>query len=90
MAIQRGEKVNPSKKDADYTVRTYAGYKGEEIPRSVQSGGREWTIDQILSRRRIVDSVSGKKWDEFVCRIDKDTLKIKIFPSGEKTVTSLR
>lgn len=77
--------MNVLKKDADYTIRTYAGYRGDETPRSLVSGDREWTIDQVLSRKRVIDFKSGKKWDEFDCRVGEEIIKIRLFSTGEKT-----
>jgi hypothetical protein len=77
--------MNVLKKDTDYTIRTYAGYRGDETPRSLVSGDREWTIDQVLYRRRVIDFESGKKWDEFDCRVGEEIIKIRLFSTGEKT-----
>lgn len=79
--------MNVLKKDADYTVRTYSGYKGDETPRSLISGDLEWPIDQVLSRRRVIDFESGQKWDEFECRVGEEIIKISIFSSGEKILS---
>jgi hypothetical protein len=76
--------MNVLNKDADYTIRTYAGYRGDETPRSLVSGNREWIIDQVLSRKRVIDFESGQKWDEFECRVGEEIIKISLFSTGEK------
>jgi len=73
----------------DCTIRTYAGYKGDEVPRSLVLGGKEWPIERILSRRRVCDSESGRLWDEFECRVGQIDIRIKIYSTGEQTFSSL-
>jgi hypothetical protein len=75
------------KKDAVYTIEMYSGYRGEETPRSLASGGQKWTIDHVLSRRRVIDLESGKQCDEFDCQIGREKIKIRIFSTGEKTLS---
>ena len=66
--------MNELKKDQDYTIRTYAGYKGDETPRSLVLGDREWIIDRVLSRRRVIDRKTGRKWNEYACRVGEQAI----------------
>ena len=69
-----------------YTVRTYSGYKGEERPKSLVAGEKEWRIDKIISRQRKMDFESGKQFDEFECRVGEEVVTVRIYPSWKSTV----
>lgn len=64
-------------------VRFYSGYKGEEQPSSVVLGGREYFIEKILKRERILDSETGEIRERFDCKTAKDIIRISRSPSGE-------
>ncbi|MGD2294865.1 MAG: hypothetical protein PVF22_03420 [Candidatus Aminicenantes bacterium] len=70
-------------RNVKYNLRTYSGYKGEETPRALVAGVKEWDIDKIVSRKRKIDLESGQQWDEFECRVGGETLRIRIFRSGK-------
>jgi hypothetical protein len=81
------KKVSKVRKDIEqggkFEVRFYAGYKGEEIPRSVVVGSREFKIDEILSRKRVLDQKSGRRMEVFRCRMEGERVEIVKFESGE-------
>jgi hypothetical protein len=64
-------------------VRFYAGYKGEETPRSILAGGREYMVEDIFSRRKCLEKVSGKSYEVFVCRVAGKTVRIRKLETGE-------
>jgi hypothetical protein len=64
-------------------VKFYAGYKGEETPRSILVGGQEYLVEKILLRRRGLEKVSGKGYELFVCRVAGKTVKIRKLETGE-------
>ena len=66
-----------------FEVRFYAGYKGEEIPRSVVIGSREFKIDEILSRKRVLDQKSGRRMEIYRCQMEGEIVEIAKFESGE-------
>jgi len=66
-----------------FEVRFYAGYKGEEIPRSVIIGSREFKIDEILSRKRVLDRKSGRRMEIYKCMMEGERVEIMKFESGE-------
>ena len=76
-------------RNIEYRLLTYAGYKGEERPLSLVSGGIEWKIDKIKSQKRIEDKDTGLRCDEFVCQIGNETVLIRILFSGGWTLTFL-
>lgn len=71
------------KEKGKFELRFYAGYKGEEIPRAVIIGNREFVIDKILSRERALDKKSGKTFEVFKCRMEGKPVIIKVHESGE-------
>ena len=68
---------------AKFELRFYAGYKGDETPRSVIIGNREFRIDEILSRKRILDRKSGKKMEIYKCKMEGEIVEITKFEPGE-------
>jgi len=64
-------------------VRFYAGYKGEETPRSILAGGQEYLVEHVLSRRKCLEKVSGKGYEVFVCRVAGKTVRIRKLETGE-------
>jgi len=79
--------VDEPKTEAGWTVLTYSGYKGDETPRSLASGDLVVEIEEILSRRRVIDSESGKQYEKFECRAGGRIVLIKIYSTGEKTLS---
>lgn len=66
-----------------FELRFYSGYKGEEIPRAVVIGSREFKIQEVVSRQRVLDRTTGKRSEVFQCRMDGEAVKIIHFESGE-------
>ncbi len=78
--------MNPKKdgeEDVQFELRFYSGYKGEEIPRAVVIGKREFKIQDVVSRQRVLDQTTGKRSEVFHCRMEGETVKIIRFDSGE-------
>ena len=76
------------KKDIqNFEVRFYSGYKGRETPRAVVIGDREFTIQEILWRKRGRDRQSGKTFETFKCRMEGDIVRITYHESGEWTLS---
>lgn len=71
------------KKDGRFELRFYSGYKGEEVPRAVVIGSREFEIEKIESRKRVLDRTTGKRFEVFQCRMEGEKVKIIRFASGE-------
>lgn len=71
------------KEKGKFELRFYAGYKGEEIPRAVIIGNREFVIDEIATRKRVLDKKSGKTFEVFKCRMEGKPIIIKVHESGE-------
>ncbi len=63
-------------------VHFYSGYKGDETPRSVSIGNREYQVDEILWRSKVLDKASGRELETFACRIAGKTVIIKQDESG--------
>jgi hypothetical protein len=79
-------KKRPASKEKNkgkFELRFYAGYKGEEIPKAVIIGDREFVIDEITTRERVLDKKSGKRFEVFKCRMEGKPVIIKVHESGE-------
>jgi len=72
-----------------FELRFYSGYKGKEIPRAVVIGTREFKIEEIVSRKRVLDQTTGKKLEIFQCRMEGKRVKIIHFESGEWEISFL-
>ncbi len=85
MKSREKKKLSGSKKEegAKFELRFYSGYKGEEIPRAVVIGSREFIIDEITSRERVLDKKSGKTFEIFKGRMEGKPVTIKVHESGE-------
>jgi len=66
-----------------FELRFYSGYKGKEVPRAVVIGTREFKIEEIVSRKRVLDQTTGKRLEIFQCRMEGKRVKIIHFESGE-------
>ena len=83
---RRGIKMSRKKDDAEdvqFGLRFYSGYKGEEIPRAVVIGKREFKIQDVISRKRVLDQTTGKMSEVFQCRMEGEAVRIIRFESGE-------
>ena len=78
---------NNKKKEPKFEVKYYSGYKGEETPRAVVVGEREFKIEEILERKRVRDQKTGKKYEVFTCKMEGDVVRIEIFESGEWSIS---
>lgn len=78
--------MRPLKKNEEggkFELRFYSGYKGEEIPKAVVIGSREFNIEEIISRKRVLDKKSGKRSEVYECKMEGEVVKITVFQTGE-------
>lgn len=61
----------------DGKVIFYSGHKAEETPRAVVMDGREYRIEEVLTRERVLDSKTGETREVFVCRISGGRVRIE-------------
>ena len=66
-----------------FELKFYSGYKGKETPRAVVIGNREFKIEEIVSRKRVMDQKSGRRFEVFKCKMEGDIVEIKVFESGK-------
>ncbi len=66
-----------------FELKFYSGYKGKEIPKSVLIGNREFIIEEIISRKRVLDQKSGRKFEVYKCKMEGEIVKITVFESGK-------
>jgi hypothetical protein len=66
-----------------FELRFYESYKGKETPRAVFIGNREFKIDRILQRKRVLDEQTGKKSEVFTCEMEGKKVKIVLQDSGK-------
>jgi hypothetical protein len=73
----------------NFDLKFYSGYKGEEVPRAVVIGSREFKIEEIISRKRVLDQISGKRFEVYKCKMEGGIVEIKVFESGEWEISFL-
>lgn len=73
----------------EFELRFYAGHKGDEAPRSVLIGSREFRIDEILSRKRVLDKKSQKRMEIYRCKMEGEVVEITKLESGEWSLSFL-
>lgn len=75
----------PKKNDEGgmFELKFYSGYKGEEIPKAVVIGNREFNIEEIISRKRVLDQESGRRLEVYKCKMEGEIVEIKVYESGE-------
>ncbi len=66
-----------------FELKFYSGYKGKEIPKSVVIGSREFIIEEIISRKRVLDQKSGRRFEVYKCKMEGEIVKITVFESGK-------
>ena len=66
-----------------FELKFYSGYKGEEIPKSVVIGNREFIIEEIISRKRVLDQKSGRRFEVYKCKMEGEMVEIRVFESGK-------
>ena len=76
-----------NKKKCDFKIKFYSGYKKRERPRAIVIGSREFPIERIIWRKRILDNESGKMAEVFKCKIKGEMVKIFIYDSGEWSIS---
>lgn len=79
-----GERPKPH-----FTLKFYEGYKGQETPRAVVIGEREFRVELIERRRRVRDARTGDTYEEFVCRLEGAPVILSVFESGRWSITFL-
>jgi hypothetical protein len=70
-------------------VKFYAGHKGEETPRSVLLDDKEFPIDRILERKKILDQKTGEVRDDYTIKLEGRIVVLMIFASGECELVDL-
>jgi len=72
-----------NKEDASFELRFYSGYRGNETPRSVRIGEKEFQIEEIIWRKRGYDQKKGKMFEVFKCRMEGETVRITVYEGGK-------
>jgi hypothetical protein len=68
---------------ARFELKFYEGYKEREAPRAVVIGNREFRIDEILDRKRVLDKKTGESSEIFTCRMEGQMVKITLYSTGK-------
>ena len=76
-------RLKKNKEEGKFELIFYSGYKGKEIPKAVVIGKRKFNIEEIISRKRVLDQKSGKRFEVFKCKMEGEIVKITTFESGE-------
>jgi hypothetical protein len=76
-------------KNNRFELKFYDGYKGEETPKSLIIGNREFKIDKVLERKRVRDEQTGKKSEVFTCEMEGQRVRLTIHDSGKFELTYL-
>ncbi|MGB7296901.1 MAG: hypothetical protein WBC70_15055 [Candidatus Aminicenantales bacterium] len=69
--------------NSEVQIIFYSGYKGQETPRAIVVGAKEYPVEKILWRRRARDKNTGERHELFRCRVAGQEVTLKISPSGE-------
>ncbi len=81
------EKKGTVLKGSRFELRFYEGYKKKETPRSVVIGSREFRIDRVLDRKRVLNEQTGKKTELFTCEMEGQKIRLTVHESGKFTIT---
>jgi hypothetical protein len=73
-----------------FELRFYAGHKGNETPRSVLIGSREFKIDKILERSRVWNERTGESCEVFTCEMEGQKVRITVRESGKFEIAYLK
>jgi hypothetical protein len=65
-----------------FELRFHSGYKGNETPRAVCIGSKEFKIDRVLERKRVRDHRTGTESEVFICLMEGQRIKIIFRESG--------
>lgn len=76
-------KRSKEEKEGKFELRFYSGYKGKEAPRAVIIGNKEFKIEKIISRKRVFDRKSGKRYEIYKCKMEGDVVEIRVYETGE-------
>ena len=76
-------RLKKNEEGGKFELRFYSGYKGEETPKAVVIGSREFKIEKIISRKRVLDQQSGRRFEVYECEMEGEKVWIKVFESGE-------
>lgn len=74
-------------KKSNFDLRFYSGYKGNETPKAVVIGDKEFSIEKILWRKRVFEKKTGKTFEVFKCKMEGEIVKITIYDSGEWAIS---
>jgi len=66
-----------------FELQFYSGYKGDETPKAVIIGTRKLKIEEIISRKRVLDKKTGKRSEVYMCKMEGGIVKITILESGK-------
>lgn len=66
-----------------FELQFYSGYKGDETPKAVIIGTRKLKIEEIISRKRVLDKKTGKRSEVYMCKMEGEIVKITILESGK-------
>lgn len=66
-----------------FKLKFHDGYKGRETPTSLVIGNREFKIDRVLERKRILDDQTGEKSESFICVMEGQRVRLTIHDSGK-------
>lgn len=64
-------------------ISFHSGYKGSEVPKTVILGRKEYAIEKILERKRVLDHKTGLKREEFTVEMENKTVILRVYESGE-------
>ena len=70
----------------DLEVRYHSGYRGGETPRSLFAAGREFPVERVLSRQRVLDAETGRRFDVFRIQVEGRTVVVRRTESGESEI----
>ncbi len=75
-------------RERDLKVRYHAGYRGGETPLSLLASGREFPVERVLSRQRVLDAETGRTFDVFRIQVEGKTVVVRRSESGESEILS--
>ena len=77
---------SPKPRRVPCRVESYSGARADETPRLVHCRGRDLPVKEVLDRRRVKDSATGRITDEFTVRLTTGTARLRRGPSGRWTM----
>ena len=67
-------------------VRFYSGYMGDETPRAIVSGEKEYPVERVLSRKRCSDKETRARFDLFLCLVSGRKVLIRKAAIGKAEI----